>query len=57
MSPTHAKVLAYFLEVAVTEWEAKFGELPSVERLMPTAAPEEPARAESPPEQPGEPDA
>lgn len=35
MSPTHAKVLAHLLERTITEWEQKFGDLPSVDQLVP----------------------
>lgn len=49
MSPTHAKVLAYLLDQTITEWENRFGELPSVEQLIPT-----PPQAERPEGQPGE---
>jgi hypothetical protein len=39
MSVTHAKVLAAYLAKAITDWEAKFGALPSVEALAPAPQP------------------
>ena len=40
VSPTHAKVLANLLTKAVSDWESKFGPLPSVEQLAPRMLPE-----------------
>lgn len=39
MSPMHAKALAKVLQIAVDQWEEKFGPLPSTEVLIP-ATPE-----------------
>jgi hypothetical protein len=39
MSVTHAKVLAAYLTRAITDWEAKFGTLPSVDVLAPAPQP------------------
>jgi len=40
VSPTHAKVLASVLTKAVSDWESKFGRLPSVDQLAPHTPPE-----------------
>jgi hypothetical protein len=43
VSPTHAKVLADVLAKAISDWESRFGPLPSIEQLTPRVPPEEAA--------------
>lgn len=35
MSPMHAKALAHVLQTAVDGWQEKFGDLPSIDILLP----------------------